>query len=321
MRMVIAMAAAMTAALLPASADVSSLTADQRAQYDAKLAQCISDKTKSASRASISTIEKNAIRKACEATALAAVTAGPAVSKGSVPLGGGLPGPSGAPAGPPAISVEETATILAGQDQLSSLTGAVTLQVPIMFSGLPPEQEMIAKGAAENSSFKNATGLAIMPLCNLAVWQEGKQRSAFRTLAKTIPYAQAIDEMVAFSVPETFSPALKPSASAPANPYMGFRTADILQHPDFNTDVNCFVYLRLVGPNADAAPPIDLSYAADIAGTGSVTPVVVAAVRGTYSGGKWVKLERDWNTDNPPAGVAFVAPGVEQIVPAVEGRP
>ncbi|HPF24808.1 MAG TPA: hypothetical protein PK417_15080, partial [Hyphomonas sp.] len=66
---------------------------------------------------------------------------------------------------------------------------------------------------------------------------------------------------------------------------------------------------------------IDLSYAADIAGTGSVTPVVVAAVRGTYSGGKWVKLERDWNTDNPPAGVAFVAPGVEQIVPAVEGRP
>lgn len=321
MRVVIAMVTAMAAVLLPAFADISSLTADQRSQYDAKLAQCISEKTKSTSRTSISAIEKNAIRKACEATALAAVTAGPAVAKGSVPLGGGPPGSSSAPASPPTISAEETATILAGQDQLSSLTGAVTLQVPIRFSGLPPEQEMLAKGAAGNSTFKNATGLTIMPLCNLAVWQEGKQRSAFRTLAKTIPYGQAIDEMVAFSIPETFSPALKPSASAPANPYMGFRTADILQHPDFNTDVDCFVYLRLLGPNADAAPPLDLSYVANIAGTGSVTPVVVVAVRGTYSGGKWVKLERDWNTDNPPAGISFVEPGVEQIVPAAEGQP
>ena len=97
MRVVIAMVTAMAAVLLPASADVSSLTVDQRAQYDVKVNQCISEKTKSTSRTSISAIEKNAIRKACEATALAAVTAGPAIAKGSVPLGSGLPASSGAP--------------------------------------------------------------------------------------------------------------------------------------------------------------------------------------------------------------------------------
>ncbi|MEZ6013135.1 MAG: hypothetical protein R3C08_14835 [Hyphomonas sp.] len=314
MRMVIAMAAAMTAVLLPASADVSSLTAEQRAQYDAKLAQCISEKTKSTSRTSISTIEKNAIRKACEATALAAVTAGPAVAKGSVPLGGGLPGSVGVPVGEVDVSGEEVTEALARQAQLSSLTNAVRLQIPVKISGLPSKQELFEKWSDKIMDLDGATDIELMVLCSMSM-QEGNQQYILGYYPKKFPYSQSLDEVATLAVPDIISTRTK------SNPYEGSRIADILQHPDHKVYLWCTINYALHGPNRFPNDPYPLGFIAAALGREGVAPVTADTIWGTYGGGEWKSLERRWNTENPPAGVTFVRPGVEQIVPAVEGQP
>ncbi|MBY9068141.1 hypothetical protein K1X12_14615 [Hyphomonas sp. WL0036] len=149
MRVFIATTVAATIVSIPAFADVSTLTVEQRAQYDAKLTQCVSERTKSSSRTSISSIEQNVIRRACEETALAAVTAGPAVAQGGVPIGGGLPASTGPFVGPSEMAAEELNDILSRQDQLAPLTRSVNPQVP-------PTLSVSAQSARTASSWEQS---------------------------------------------------------------------------------------------------------------------------------------------------------------------